>query len=250
MVRGEVVDHETREPVRRAAVSLGPGFGRAPALGTRITDQEGRFFFRKVPPGSYRLTITSLGYHDLADTLQVPAAGDLDILIPLSTDPIPLEPIVVTAEQRDPAMRGIRQRMESRSGFFVTREDIEARSPRLLTDLLWSMPGARVVSSPYFGRFLLLRGGCRPAVWLDRVRIYETDSLDHLVSPHNVEAIEVYHSLELPVEFGGHPCGGILIWTRMGTPSPPGLEGGWGGRFLRGVAIGAAVFFLGFIISG
>ena len=78
-----------------------------------------------------------------------------------------------------------------------------------------------VVSTPPHGYTLLLRGQCRPGIWLDGMKVSNVDSIDQLLSPHDVEAVEVYHGWELPVEFGVDPCGGVLIWTRMGTPSPP-----------------------------
>jgi hypothetical protein len=65
------------------------------------------------------------------------------------------------------------------------------------------------------------------------------------MSAHDVEAIEVYHGFELPVEFGVDPCGGILIWTRMGKADPSGEgDGHVVGRMI--LAVGLAV--LGFIL--
>ena len=45
------------------------------------------------------------------------------------------------------------------------------------------------------------------------------------MTPQAMEALEVYHGFELPVEFGVNTCGGILLWTRRGvTPVPPADE--------------------------
>jgi hypothetical protein len=196
-------------------------------MGTRVTGEEGRFLFREVPPGTYRLSVTVQGYRTMTDTLQVPADGDLDLLLPLSVNPIPLAPIIVVAERFVSPRRDYETRSKSRSVFLVTREEIEERRPRLLTELLNRMPGGMVVSTPPYGYTLLLRGQCRPGIWVDGVPVAYVESIDQLMSPHDVEAVEVYHGFELPVEFGVNSCGGVLIWTLQGTPSsdeevPPG----------------------------
>jgi hypothetical protein len=217
------VDHETGDPVWSAAVSLAPGSSGTRGKGTRVTGEAGRFLFRDVPPGTYRLYVTVQGYRKMTDTLQVPTDEDLELLLPLSVDPIRLEPIIVMAERRPPPRRDYERRRLSRSVFLVTREEIEERRPRLLTELLNRVPGGIVVSTPPHGYTLLLRGQCRPGLWLDGVKLSGVSSIDQLLSPHDVEAIEVYHGFELPVEFGVDACGGILIWTLMGTPAPGGL---------------------------
>lgn len=216
LVQGTVVDHETGDPVWSAAVSLAPGPSGTRGMGTRVTGENGRFLFRGVPPGTYRLYVTVQGYRKMTDTLQVSTDENLELLLPLSVDPIRLDPIIVMAERVRSPRRDYERRSRSRSVFLVTREEIEERRPRLLTELLNRMPGGIVVATPPHGYTLLLRGQCRPGVWMDGVRLTGVVSIDQLLSPHDVEAVEVYHGFELPVEFGVNTCGGILIWTRMG----------------------------------
>ena len=244
-VGGQVVDNESGDPVRGAAVSLGGGPSGTRGMGTRVTGDDGRFLFRSVPPGVYRLYVTILGYRRMNDTLQVSPEEDLELILPLSRDPIRLEPIIVTAERRVPPRRDYEQRALSRSVFLVTREDIERAHTNELSDLLNAVPGSIVVPTPPYGYTLLLRGQCRPSVWLDGVKVPYVTSIDQFMSAHDVEAIEVYHGFELPVEFGVDPCGGILIWTRMGKADPSGEgDGHVLGRMV--LAVGLAV--LGFIL--
>jgi hypothetical protein len=245
-VGGRVVEYETGTPLEGVAISLAAGPGGTSGLGTRVTNAEGRFLFRDVPPGAYRLFVTVLGYRAMADTLHVPPSRDLDLVLPLSADPIRLEPIVVEAERPRLAMRDFEDRRGIRSGTFISREEIEARHPIYLTDLLRRVPGGRIAAAPFLGSTLLLRGGCRPGIWIDGARISNVDGLDGLVSPNDVEAIEVYHTLELPVEFGSHPCGGVLIWTRVGTPGT-GSSSGIG--FWRRLAIASGFLLLGIILT-
>lgn len=218
LVEGKVVDHDTDGALQGATVSLGAGPSGLRGRGTRVTNGEGRFLFRDVPAGAYRLYVTNPGYRGMSDTLEVSAEGDLDLILPLSTETIHLEPIVVTVERPPMAMRGIEGRQRRRGGFLVTREEILRRRPRYLTELLHSVPGGMVVPSAPAGYTLLLRGQCRPGIWVDGVRMQGANSIDQLLSPHDVQAVEVFHGFELPVEFGVDACGGVLIWTRIGNP--------------------------------
>ena len=70
-LRGQVLEHETGMPLAGAAVSLASGPGGTEGIGTRVTNAEGRFLFRRVPPGTYRVIVTLIGYRDLQDTLRV-----------------------------------------------------------------------------------------------------------------------------------------------------------------------------------
>ncbi|MEJ2206068.1 MAG: Plug domain-containing protein, partial [Gemmatimonadota bacterium] len=127
-----------------------------------------------------------------------------------------------------------------------TRDDIVRRQPRLLTEMLHQVPGGMVVSTPPHGYTLLLRGQCRPGIWLDGVPLSGVNSVDQLMSPLDVEAVEVYHGFELPVEFGLDSCGGILIWTRRGNPAAESEGTGWGilGSLLRAAALVAVILVL------
>lgn len=220
VVRGRVVDHGTDGPLWGAAVSLASGPEGTRGIGTRVTGEDGLFLFRSVPPGVYRLTVTLLGYEDLRDTLRVSPLTDQELLLPLSTSPIRLEPIVVAAErQRSGAMRGFELRRQRLPGTFFTREDIEERAPHVFTDLFRTIPGARVVPVGQFGNGVVFRGRCRPGIWMDGLRLLPTEDLDALLTPIEIEAMEVYRGSYAPAEFGPTACGAIIIWTRTGEPS-------------------------------
>lgn len=225
-VRGTVVDHESGEVLRSAAVSLGPGLGGLAGRGTRVTDGDGRFVFAGVPTGAYRLSVTLLGYHAMADTLQVPAEGDLNLVLRLSVRPIPLEPLRVELE---PHFSGYQNREQAGSGaFLITREEIDRRHPVNVTSLLSSVPGARVLRRSRLNSEVLLRGDCVPTIVVDGVTMPTVESIDRMVSPAVVETVEVYHGAELPVQYGMNTCGGVVITTRRGGP-PKDAEDAQGG---------------------
>ena len=222
IVQGLVLDQAIRAPLEYAAVSLAPGPGEGAGLGTRITDEEGYFVFDSVPPGTYTLVVTLLGYRERRDTLRVEPGDNLDVLVALSVDPVPLEPIVVEVRRRFVPifMEGFEERRRIRSGTFFTREDIAMRGLFRFSDLLRMVPGARVTSSSRYGPVVTLRGGCRPQLWVDGIRTVTSLGMDDILPPMDVEAVEVYHGVQTPAEFGSDACGTIVVWTRRGEPGP------------------------------
>jgi hypothetical protein len=222
LVEGVVVDDATGDSLSGAAVSLGAGPG-VRGRGTRVTGEGGRFSFSDVPAGTYRIVVRFEGFRDMNDTIPVPSEGDLELILPLATGSV-LEPVVV-AEVLPEAVPGYERRRRGGARFLITREDIEEQRPRYLSELLHRMPGGMVVPTPPHGYTLLLRGQCRPGIWVDGVPMPGAAGVDRLVVPQDVEALEVYHGFELPVEFGVDECGGILIWTRRGPSLPPQGEG-------------------------
>lgn len=247
-VQGVVVDHESGDSLTGAAVSLGAGPSGAPGRGTRVTGEDGRFRFEDVPAGTYRVIVRLEGYRDMNDTLQVSAEGDLELVLPLSTGVAGLGPRIVPEEMAPPVPR-YEQRRRGGARFLVTREQIEERRPRLISELLHSVPGGMVVRTPPYGYTLLLRGQCRPGIWMDGVEMSGVVSIDQVVTPQDVQALEVFHAFEFPVEYGVNPCGGILVWTRrapsaLSDDDEPMVRGGLLGRLLGAAALVLVVVIL------
>lgn len=229
VVEGRVVDHETEGPLVGATVSLGAGPSGTRGRGTRVSDDEGRFRFEDVPAGTYRLSVSASTYRDMTDTLEVSAEKDLELILPLSRGSERTEPIIVATRRPEATRRGYEERRRSGSGFVVTREEILRRQPRYLTELLHGVPGGMVVPTTPYGYTLLLRGQCRPGIWMDGTPLGGATGIDQLLAPMDAEAVEVFHGFELPVEFGVDPCGGVLLWTRRGNPDAGSASGsGWG----------------------
>lgn len=230
---GRVRDRATGRPVTSATVVLGDGMGSA------ASDGQGRFVLPEVLPGRHRLAVRHLGYAEVSETVEVPARRTVDVDIRLSADPVELEPLVVTTvRERRLEMRGFyeRKRWGERLGLghFFTREEIERRSPHNLSHMIADLPGARIDCSGNarmksdacaigFSRI----ADCRQAnVYLDGAPVIETLAtgevwgslaFDELVTPVEVEAVEVYPGASAaPAEFGGSSgqCGVIVIWTR------------------------------------
>jgi len=247
-VQGVVLEHETGRPLEGALVALVPTEG---APGDRIaetTGPEGLFSLGELPPGLYNLRVTLLSYHDLQDTLRVFAESDLELTLPLSVSPVPLDPIVVVSS-RQPVwpMRAFEARRQTTSGVFFTREDIRASGAYEFTDLLRRIPGARVIPTGGFGQRVEFRGGCRPDIWVDGVLTSSTADLNSFLRTRDLEGVEVYKGAELPMEFGSNLCGAIVAWTAPGGRSIGDDEEG--GSFWKRAVFGVGALILAWLAT-
>jgi len=155
---------------------------------------------------------------------------------------------------------GFYERQKADFGHYITRDEIERRQAHRFTDLLRVIPGVRILPSgnggsgssiQLRGSMLSLGGVCHPQVIVDGLVVLrgtarpwrpansgpedrateqalpaldpdrEQVSIDDVVMPDDVEAIEVFRSgVQVPVRFGGTStstqCGVIVIWTRRG----------------------------------
>lgn len=225
-VFGQVVDYESGDPVEGATVLLSEGAAGAPGQSSRVTGPAGRFRFEDVPRGAYGLTVSAPGYQELTDSLDVDQDGEMELLLPLSTEPIRLEAIVVTGRSTVPPPAYERRRRGGGAGFLITRADIEGERIRYLSELLHRVPGGLVVPAQPYGYALRLRAQCEPGIWMDGTPMPGIRSIDQIITPQDMAAIEVYHGFELPVEYGVNACGGILVWSRMGPTIDARRAGG------------------------
>lgn len=138
-------------------------------------------------------------------------------------------------------MHGFYERMERGFGTFITRGEIEDRSPDRVSDLFHAVAGVRIErrgdgtgrSGVTMARSAAFQDGGRCAIhyWVDgsRIPIASRFDVDEL-SPGDVEGIEVYRGpSEIPARFTrfGDACGVVVVWTRdprsavEGSPTEP-----------------------------
>lgn len=254
-VRGRLLEDGTDQPVAAAQVALITAAGNA--IAADQSNAAGQFALRAPRPGTYRLQIRRLGYRARMEPVEISGRG-LELDVRLEPLPVTLDPVTVEA---DLSLRYLEQvgfytRQFSDFGHFITRDRIEERRPTRLTDVLSSVPGVRLVpDGRVLGRTLLqLRaatttfgGLCEPRVFIDGLIAIRGDAkpvvltpggglidelnqedprspepaVDDVVSPRDIEAIEVYRTgAEVPAQFGGMGpftrCGVVVIWTRKG----------------------------------
>ena len=223
-VLGWVADAATESPLESAVISMEP-------LGTRrLSDERGWFDLGEVPSGRYVLTVESLGHETRSDSIQVLGGRTLEVRVQLSTEPIELEGITVTARSRFLEAAGyFRRQGRGYTGRQWTAEEIEEKDRVFVEDLVTDLIGV-YRSRTRDGRKVIYarggaRGGCALALYINDVlvnnpadRIGPHFDLD-LIDPRNIEALEVYYGndAEMPVEYSlgsrAH-CGVILVWLK------------------------------------
>jgi hypothetical protein len=177
------------------------------------------------------VVVRRLGYGDARREV---SAGPVSLEVALEPAPLALNGVAARtrAMPMSPPLRRFYERMEHGRGSFVTRELIDRRKPRRLTDLFREIPGVRVASTARGDRLVMTgatpamyrvdprweAGDCPVQYYLDGVS-YQPDfaGVPNDVRPDEVEGIEVYRRLsEVPVEFRrpGAECGVVVIWLK------------------------------------
>jgi len=242
---GTVVDSASGKPVVGARVVVLDSAGKG--LFTAVTGSDGKFSFHLPSAGEYRVRVSRIGYPSrITEPIDISRAVSTNVLVRLASTPISLDTVIVVAApvERRPQFlvdAGFYRRQRMGFGHFLTRDEIDKRDPLILTDLLHGMSGVRVTCGGQQGdrgprgpgphctvtmraaNTMFFRGKCNPSVVLDGVLLQPGGtasgglSLDDLVNPFNIEALEVYPGPEgVPVQYSGYlsPCGSIIVWSR------------------------------------
>ncbi|MEJ2677750.1 MAG: carboxypeptidase regulatory-like domain-containing protein [Gemmatimonadota bacterium] len=177
---------------------------------SRVSDDAGRFVFDEVPAGHIVLQATRPGYADASGSVTVQTGQSLRLEIRMATQPIALEPIVVTAvrTRRLGLLADLQYRMKYEHGLFIQHDEIEKRNPRSLGQMI-----------PITTRMQWEARQCSPALYIDGSRMSDAKGID--ITPTSVEVMEIYTGpADVPAEFSGSTagCGAVAIWTRRGLP--------------------------------
>lgn len=202
-----------------------------------VTDALGRAVIRDIPPGVHFVTLRVLGFAAEAFAVDFTPGAVMKAEVKLASRPEPaseaeigevaLGEVEVTAERdsRWLARGGFYERRARGLGTFLSRADLDARQPVVLSDALRTVPGVRILPDGLATSVTSSRGTHRPgacvmAVFVDGVFAAQPD-LD-AIPPETVEALEVYRGpSELPPQFNSASldatCGAIVVWTRIDT---------------------------------
>lgn len=247
-IRGRVVEAGTQRGVEGVLLQLVDA-GEEPVARAR-SDRAGVYLLRAPGPGLYRVRAERVGYGvTLSDAVDLADGATTQLLLPLTAEAVAVAAMTVTAQREErPAeltSRGFYERKEAGFGSFMERAEIEQRNPSTASQMLTGIRGVRVVQMDDEGRRDVRLGRleqeCMPTVWVDGRKVRDGGrsdhmqrrasgaepvlgdgllplaSLDDLVDPDHVEAVEVYHgSAGTPPQFAGSGdrCGVIVVWTR------------------------------------
>lgn len=217
---GTVASSETGKPISGARISIPElQFGA-------ISDEEGNFQVRELPPGLYDVRVHYLGYSTNQRPVRLQAGRVTNATFLLERDVLEVADLTVEVKRtnRVDPMGEFKKRMQRGFGDFITRDDIEERNPQHTSDLLRTVPGVDVSPARQGQAQVTMRCAGRksqPVVFLDGV-LTRNFSIDNL-EPQSIEGIEVYRrSSETPPQFevGGPGCGTLVIHTRVGGTDP------------------------------
>lgn len=224
-VYGQVTDASTGAPMPNVEVTV-----LAPNPVRTITNPDGRFSLAGIAPGTAEVRLAHLGYHERRHEIEIQAGRTVEVYAALTTRPIELEPIEVTVGSAYLERNGFFRRARSGAGYQITRRDLLAIDPIVVSDVFTRIPGVTTERTRQ-GTHLVTRrelarerpGGCRLRPYLDGMPMMDWD-ID-AVTPRDIEGIEVHQGLAAPIEYrnltdpdGTSPCGVLLIWTtRSGT---------------------------------
>lgn len=210
---GTVRDDANR-PVARATVTVRGSASSA------LTGDDGSFSLANLPAGTRSVQVRAIGYEPRTATVTLRAGRSTaaSVILDKRVDVLASVNVIEkqTARKRD--LTGFEERRRQGMGSYLTREDIEKRSPISMTDALRTVPGLQIVPNGNGSASVLGRGGCRPAVYVDGMPVTDgATDLDAIVRPTDVRGVEVYRSgSTVPVEYGGgagNSCGTVLVWT-------------------------------------
>lgn len=183
-----------------------------------ISDGQGRFTLRDLEPGLVDVRFERLGYEPRTSAVVIQPGRTVEIAATISTRPIPLDPIeVVAVRSRYLEQTGFYERRDGGWGNQISRQDFEDINPISTTDVFYTVPGVSVSSA---GEVISLRTtgfgqtGCVLQTYLDGVAVDDFDL--NILPPEQIEAVEVYQGLAVPIQYPQGGCGIVLVWTRRG----------------------------------
>lgn len=235
VLEGHVLDDVSAQRLGGAKVLLIDELNKPVAY--TVTNAAGHFYFNRSDHGWYRLEVMVVGYRKALTPFLwwMVDRNHADVVVRLAPNTVllaPLEVVALSPRVTSPILENVEHRRTRGFGLQITRQQIDERRPARVSDVLIELPGVYAARrgtgasgrTIYMGRALLGLGGgeCPAQVFLDG-RLATRDApggdvfIDDLVSPLDVETIEVFRGLgSIPPEFitPNARCGVIAIWTR------------------------------------
>ena len=213
-ISGRVVDAESKEPLPGANIVI------VGTLRGASTDLQGNFIIKNIPPGTYAIRASMIGYRTaLVRNVKVRARRRVNINLALRETAIQFDPIVVLAGKTQ-------QRLDQApvSISVVTARDIERRNPTNIIEALETAPGVH-----FIGNQINIRGstgytfgaGNKVLLLLDGVPVYAADTGEFnwdMLPPLDIKQIEVLKGAGSTL-WGASALGGVVnVITKDPTP--------------------------------
>jgi hypothetical protein len=209
---GTVLNQENDLPIHNALIQLSDGRGS-------LSNEHGRFILMKVPPGTYTVSVSGLGWTSrVVEGVEVVAGGTANVQVRLTRRVIPLSAIIVS-----PGTFGLLDEASDFALQTLTREQIET-IPQVGEDVFRSLRRLPGLASGDISTRLYLRGGLDREVLmlLDGMELYEPYHLKDFEGALGIIDINAVGGIDLhtggfPVDYGNRMAGVFDMQTR----SPP-----------------------------
>jgi hypothetical protein len=182
------------------------------------TREDGSFTLAGLPAGTFSVEARMLGFEPRRVAVDLSDRRPASVEIALNERVKELSRVVVVGKASRGArdIEGFLQRSRTGMGHYITAADNQLKNAYSFSDALRTTPGVQVMPSGSFGHAILLRGNCVPSVYLDGTQVADGyTSLDDMVPPQQVAAIEVYAGVAgAPAQYQSNGCGVILVWTK------------------------------------
>jgi len=229
--------------------ALGGGIEvRIPQLNSGAnTNYLGEFRVTRIPPGTYLVTIRSVGFEPFSDSITFVANQAVSrefVLKPIATqlDPVHTQAAAAT-KYRSPALNQFEERrLSGKGGYFISDSVFRTNEPERLTDVIGRIPGLQKIpdrAAVYIassrssgdGGLVFQSANKKPAtthcyvtVYIDGVLRWQGPA-SQTNPPFDLNTIQVSDlagaefyagGASLPVQFNatGTSCGVLLLWTR------------------------------------
>lgn len=182
----------------------------------------GEFTLTDVPAGTRMLEVRAVGYYPVRMPVDVVSAG-APVRVAMSRVRSVLDTVLVIAAYPDDKLRsGFADRRRLALGRFMTSDEIARRRPFATTDLFRNMAGVQLERGPDGDLSLYVRGNfadrCLPNIYVNggQMNNLDAETLDVLLPPDRIAAVEVYSGAMVPAQFqpGLNGCGSIVFWLK------------------------------------
>ena len=167
--------------------------------------------------GTAYLEARRIGYRPVAFHLDIIEGETFDLDISVSPLPLELADIEIKVDENFNTfgpLQHLMQRRQRGQGYSFLRWEIDELNPLYVTDLFRMLPGVRVRYDQFGVRHIIIRG-CAPTVYINGIQLGSTGQLEQVVTPDDIEALEVHSGAYTPAEYRNYDgCGVIAIWTR------------------------------------
>jgi TonB-dependent receptor len=195
-ITGVVIDSSTNQPLFGANIILvGTSLGAA-------ADIEGKYFVPNVPPGSYTLKATYIGYKSLAVKIQIKDGEHIEQNFKLEAVGVVGKTVVVTTQASGQSAAINQQLASDKIVNVVSSAKIQALPDANAAESVGRLPGVYLVRTGGEGAEVAIRG-LEPKyneIMIDGVRMAATDIDDRgtdlsMISSNILSGIEVYKTV-------------------------------------------------------